>query len=173
MSKIDSMVEIMAKFTDYLGKHLPDDVMKNSGSCGKKRQGQLQRCSMTRCSKTWRKPRHSIGRAARTPVLFSSFPRGIELPHAGRCWKDILVEAVRKATRSAPLRHNAVETFLEKNTGDNTGLRLPWIDWDIVPNEKSITIDAYMAGGGCTLPGAARVSCRPLGMKGWSASFLT
>ena len=58
-----------------------------------------------------------------------------------------------QATRKGPLRHNAVETFDEKNTGTNTGSKIPWPDWEIVPNEDSVTIDVYMAGGGCTLPG--------------------
>jgi L(+)-tartrate dehydratase alpha subunit len=54
-----------------------------------------------------------------------------------------------------PLRHNAVETFDEKNTGTNTGTQIPWLDWRIVPGLDSCTIGVYMAGGGCTLPGAA------------------
>jgi L(+)-tartrate dehydratase alpha subunit len=78
----------------------------------------------------------------------------------------ILADAVRQATRTAPLRHNAVETFLEKNTGDNTGTRIPWIHWDIVPDRNDIEIDVYMAGGGCSLPGAAKVLMPAAGYEG-------
>ena len=50
-----------------------------------------------------------------------------------------------------------METFDDFNTGTNTGSRTPWLDWEIVPNSDKIEIDVYMAGGGCTLPGAAKV----------------
>jgi L(+)-tartrate dehydratase alpha subunit len=59
-------------------------------------------------------------------------------------------EATAEATRTGPLRHNAVETFDEKNTGTNTGTQIPWLDWRIVPEQDTCTIDVYMAGGGCT-----------------------
>ncbi len=65
-----------------------------------------------------------------------------------------------------PLRHNAVETFEEKNTGTNTGSKIPWLDWEIVPNDDSVTIDVYMAGGGCTLPGKATVLMPGQGYEG-------
>ena len=57
------------------------------------------------------------------------------------------------------LRHGLefVEVFDEKNTGDNTGTRIPWIDWEVVPNSDEVTIYMYMAGGGCSLPGTAKV----------------
>ena len=37
----------------------------------------------------------------------------------------ILDEAVRRTTQEAPLRHNALEIFVEKNTGNNNGVRIP------------------------------------------------
>jgi L(+)-tartrate dehydratase alpha subunit len=68
-----------------------------------------------------------------------------------------LTEAVRRATRSAPLRQNAVDFFDERNTGDNTGERMPWINWDLVPGGGDLEITVYFAGAGCCLPGQARV----------------
>ena len=79
---------------------------------------------------------------------------------------DILAEATREATEKAPLRHNAVETFVEKNTGTNTGTKIPWLDWEIVPEDDGITIDAYMAGGGCSPPGKAMVLMPGAGYEG-------
>ena len=64
---------------------------------------------------------------------------------------------MKKATILGPLRHNAVEVFDEENTGNNVGKRIPWIDWEIVPDSDEATISLYMAGGGCSLPGIARV----------------
>ena len=80
--------------------------------------------------------------------------------------EEILKEATAEATRMGPLRHNAVETFDEKNTGTNTGTNIPWLDWEIVPDDDGATIDVYMAGGGCTLPGKATVLMPGQGYEG-------
>jgi len=48
--------------------------------------------------------------------------------------ETILKEAVIKATKEAPLRHNSVETFDEYNTGKNVGKGTPTVFWEIVPN---------------------------------------
>ncbi len=54
--------------------------------------------------------------------------------------EEILNFATLEATRKGPLRHNAVETFEEKNTGTNTGSKTPWLDWEIDPQGDSATI---------------------------------
>ncbi len=59
-----------------------------------------------------------------------------------------------------------METFVETNTGNNTGVRLPWLEWEIVPGDDTATIEVYMAGGGCTLPGAAKVLMPGEGYEG-------
>ncbi len=40
------------------------------------------------------------------------------------------------------------------------------IFWEIIPNSDRIEIDAYMAGGGCTLPGKAMVLMPGAGYEG-------
>jgi len=42
---------------------------------------------------------------------------------------------------------------------------VPWIEWDIVPGDGA-TIEVYMAGGGCSLPGAAKVLMPSAGYEG-------
>jgi L(+)-tartrate dehydratase alpha subunit len=71
--------------------------------------------------------------------------------------EDSLREAVKRATAETPLRHNCVEVFDEKNTANNVGTRIPWIDWQYVPNSDDLAISIYLAGGGCSLPGASKV----------------
>jgi L(+)-tartrate dehydratase alpha subunit len=71
--------------------------------------------------------------------------------------ENALREGVIRATVDVPLRPNVVEIFDEKNTGDNTGTRIPWIDWELVPGKDSIRLFIYLAGGGCSLPGFAKV----------------
>jgi len=70
---------------------------------------------------------------------------------------EAITEAVRRATVSVPLRPNAVNYFDDKNTGDNTGERTPWIDWEIIPGSKEMEITLYFSGAGCSLPGQAKV----------------
>lgn len=77
-----------------------------------------------------------------------------------------LKQAVEDATVAAPLRHNAVEIFDEVNTGKNTGSGVPWVTWDLVPNRSDAEIEVYMAGGGCTLPGRAKVLMPSEGYEG-------
>ncbi len=67
-----------------------------------------------------------------------------------------LRESVKIATAETPLRPNAVEPFKEINTGDNVGARLPYFEYEIIQGD-SLTLDVYMAGGGCSLPGRAEV----------------
>jgi len=71
--------------------------------------------------------------------------------------REVLTEAVRRATESVPLRPNAVSFFDDKNSGDNTGERTPWIDWEITGDSKDLEITLYFSGAGCSLPGQARV----------------
>ena len=79
---------------------------------------------------------------------------------------ELLREAVIQATVDTPLRHNAVQTFDEYNTGKNVGKGIPTIWWDIVPHSNQCEIYTYMAGGGCTLPGNATVLMPGEGYEG-------
>jgi fumarate hydratase subunit alpha len=65
-----------------------------------------------------------------------------------------LINATRRATREGPLRPNAVDPFTQKNTGDNTGRFIPYINWEITQGD-TVEITAFPKGGGsenvCTL----------------------
>ncbi len=58
-----------------------------------------------------------------------------------------LTEATKKATKEVPLRPNAVNPIVGGNSGDNTGRKIPWINWEIVPGD-SLEITAFPKGGG-------------------------
>jgi L(+)-tartrate dehydratase alpha subunit len=79
---------------------------------------------------------------------------GEDFPHIGMIEREIR-RATVEATKRIPLRPNAVED--DRNTGDNTGERIPWIDWEIIPEREDAEITLYLAGGGSSLPGAAKV----------------
>lgn len=69
---------------------------------------------------------------------------------------DAIKDATQNATSSVPLRHNVVESFDERNTGNNIGTLAPWCEWEIIDGD-GLEIDVYLAGGGCTLPGRSKV----------------
>jgi len=58
-----------------------------------------------------------------------------------------LRNATKRATREVPLRPNAVDPFTRKNSGDNTGRFIPYINWEITKGD-SIEITALPKGGG-------------------------
>ncbi len=77
-----------------------------------------------------------------TPVFFvhagTESPWLADLPGA-------LVDAVRVATDSIPLRPSAIDPFTNRNVG-NVGRGVPVIDWDLVPGEEIVV--TYVAKGG-------------------------
>jgi len=58
-----------------------------------------------------------------------------------------LIKATRKATVEVPIRPNAVNPFTQKNSGDNTGRLIPWINWEIVSGDE-IEMTVLPKGGG-------------------------
>lgn len=155
--KREQFIDIMAKFTGYASKHLPDDVVK--------RLIELRAEENTDMAKIFYDAMFIDLKMARelnrpccqdTGVIQYFVQVGSDFPLISEI-EECLREAVIKATIDAPLRHNVVEVFDEKNTGNNVGTRIPWIDWEIVPHSSEVKIYMYMAGGGCSLPGSAKV----------------
>jgi L(+)-tartrate dehydratase alpha subunit len=163
---IAAMTDIMAKFTDYIGKHLPDDIMDKLKQLRSAEESSLAKVVYDSMFENLAKA-EDLNRPScqDTGVIQFFIKAGADFPLLSDV-RTILDEAVRKATRTAPLRHNAVEIFEEKNTGDNTGERIPWIDWEIVPNDSGITLEVYMAAGGCSLPGQGKTLVPAAGYEG-------
>ena len=61
--------------------------------------------------------------------------------------EDALRKATKRATEDVPLRPNAIDSFTQKNTGNNTGRFIPFIHWEIMSGD-SIEITALPKGGG-------------------------
>ncbi len=60
--------------------------------------------------------------------------------------KNILLKVTEKATKTIPLRPNAVN-FFEGNTGTNIGHLIPWMYWEESPN-SDLEITVQLKGGG-------------------------
>jgi len=61
--------------------------------------------------------------------------------------EEALIRAVRRATAEVPLRPNAVDPINQKNTGDNVGVNVPFINWQII-KDKYLEITVLPKGGG-------------------------
>ena len=163
---VAALTDLLSKFTAYIGKRLPTDVTARLGELREKEVNFLAK----EVYESMRLNQEAADRLDRpscqdTGVIQYFLTAGAKFPLLGEL-EDILREATLRATKEGPLRHNAVETFDEKNTGTNTGSRIPWLDWEIVPQDDGVTIDVYMAGGGCTLPGASKVLMPGQGYEG-------
>ena len=160
------MTDVIARFIAYLSKVLPDDIAAKLKELRKQEEGGLASLvydtmfeNQALAEKLNRPSCQDTGVIQFFAQVGTGFPLMDRLP-------GIFKNAVVKATTDAPLRHNAVETFDEYNTGNNTGYRVPWIEWELVPGSDALTLDIYMAGGGCTLPGKAMVLMPGAGYEG-------
>ncbi len=163
---VQCMTDIMSKFTDYVGKHLPDDVLAKLKQLREEEESPLSKVVYDSMFENLAKADQLDRPMCQDTGVIQYFVKaGAEFPLLSEV-RQVLGDAVRVATRTAPLRHNAVAIFQEKNTGNNTGERIPWIDWEIVPHDKGITIEVYMAGGGCSLPGQGKTLMPAAGYEG-------
>lgn len=161
-----SLTDLMARFTGYVGKHLPQDVLDKLAELRAREEAPLSKVVYDSMFDNLEAADRLDRPCCQDTGVIQYFVRaGANFPLLGQL-SEVLSDALRTATQDAPLRHNAVETFDEKNTGDNTGSRVPWIEWEIVPDDDTVTIEVYMAGGGCSLPGAAKVLMPSAGYEG-------
>ncbi|EZQ18114.1 tartrate dehydratase [Halopseudomonas bauzanensis] len=163
---VQSLTDVLGKFTAYIGKRLPTDVKEKTA---KLRAAETNSLAIE-IFDSMAENQEAADRLDRpscqdTGVIQYFISAGSRFPLLGEL-EGILENATLDATRLGPLRHNAVETFDEKNTGTNTGSKIPWLDWEIIPDADHAVIDVYMAGGGCTLPGSAKVLMPGQGYEG-------
>lgn len=164
--QVQKMTGQMAKFVGYIGKKLPDDVIAKLSEL----RGQETSPLASALYDTMFKNQELAVKLDRpscqdTGVLQFWVKCGTGFPLIDDL-EALLKEAVVEATFATPLRHNSVETFDEVNTRRNVGKGTPTVFWDIVPHSDQCEIYAYMAGGGCTLPGKAMVLMPGAGYEG-------
>ncbi|MCD6504755.1 fumarate hydratase [Candidatus Bathyarchaeota archaeon] len=100
-----------------------------------------------------------------TGTLLYYIKAGEDFPMLGEL-PAIIKEATVKATASTPLRPNAVDVITGKNSGDNTGEGIPWIEWEIIPESEEAEITVMLKGGGSEGPSLAKTIPPGLGVKG-------
>ena len=163
---VNKLTEIVANFTAMISTRMPDDVVDKLKQLKDAETSSMGKIiyhtmfdNMQKAIDLNRPACQDTGEIMFFVKVGSRFPLLGEL-------QSILKQAVEEATVKAPLRHNAVEIFDEVNTGKNTGSGVPWVTWDIIPDNDDAEIEVYMAGGGCTLN---RLGIGPQGLTGNSS----
>ncbi len=163
---VSRLTNTIAKFVDYTGKVLPDDVKKKLQELGAQEDTPLAKSIYEAMFKNQILSQELNRPSCQdTGAIQFILKCGADFPYIGEI-ENVLRESVIKATQDSPLRHNSVETFDEYNTGKNIGKGVPTIFWDIVPDNDQLEINTYMAGGGCSLPGKAMVLMPGEGYEG-------
>lgn len=153
----ERMADVMERFITVACRRLPDDVYEKLMECRDAETSQLQRVVYDSYFENLKRARQLDRPCCQDTGLLHFYLRcGADFPYLGAV-EGALKTAVARATVSSPLRPNAVDFFTERNTGDNTGERMPWLHWDILPDASDLQICVYFAGAGCSLPGRAQV----------------
>lgn len=165
-AQVQAMTETLAKFIAHFGKVLPDDVRAKLKELAAQETSPHAKLVYETMFKNQELAEKLNRPCCQDTGVIQFFARvGTKFPLIDDL-EEIFRNAVLAATKEAPLRHNAVQTFDEYNTGCNVGLNAPCIDWQIVPNSDVLDLNIYMAGGGCTLPGKAMVLMPGAGYEG-------
>ena len=164
--QVELLTNYVANFVAHTAKVLPDDVIAKLDELAEKEDSPLSK-TIYQTMKLNQKLAKELNRPScqDTGVMQFVVRCGTNFPLINEL-ADLLKEAVMRATKQAPLRHNSVETFDEYNTGKNVGTGTPTIFWEIVPNSDELDLYTYMAGGGCSLPGKAMVLMPGAGYEG-------
>lgn len=151
--EIKRLTDMVADFVGHTEK-APDDVVAKLEELGSKEDAALPKVLYETMTK-------NQGLAVEldrpscqdTGVLQFWLKCGTNFPYINEL-EALLTDAVVQATFATPLRHNSVQTFDEYNTKKNVRKRnTDGYGGILIPNNDQCEIYAYMAGGGCTLPG--------------------
>ncbi|MGC8674899.1 fumarate hydratase [Fervidicoccus sp.] len=161
----NKLVKILSGFINVVAIKLPDDVNEKLNELIEKEQSDVGKLVYEAVKKNL-----SLALERKAPLcqdtgvleFFVKF--GENFPY-----KSMLLKAIREgtviSTKNGFLRPNVVDPSTEKNSGDNTGPKIPWIEIEIEENSDYADVQLYLAGGGASRPGSAR-TLDPA--EGWS-----
>jgi len=157
MNDKEKFTDIIEKFISLAAVRLSDDVMRKLEELREAEDSPVQKAIYGSYFENFKMAAAKNCPCCQdTGMLQFYIKAGTSFPHLD-ITEEAITQAVMRATSSIPLRPNAVNFFDEKNTGDNTGERCPWISWEIVPVCQEMEITLYFSGAGCSLPGQAKV----------------
>ena len=143
----DSVVNATIDILKKAETQLPSDVINALEQAQMRETSQIAKAQLSAILQNIEIAKeHSIPMCQDTGILvfFVELGRNVHLDFN---LEDAIIEGVRRATESIPLRPNAVDPLTRKNSGNNTGIGLPDIKYELVDGDK-ITITVAPKGAG-------------------------
>ena len=97
------------------------------------------------------------------PIIYVTFGK-VEIPGADQV-ENAIIEGVKAATEEVPLRPNTVHPLTRKNTGNNTGIHMPYINYKNSDNNY-LEITVMPKGAGSENMSALGMLLPSQGVKG-------
>ena len=163
-NEVKQLTDMVASFVDHISKKLPDDVVAKLEELASKETAPLPKVLYETMTKN-QKLAVQLDRPScqDTGVLQFWLKCGTNFPYINEL-KVLLKEAVVQAAFAVLPVTILLKTLMSTNKKNVARVLTAW--WDIVPNSDKCEIYAYMAGGGCTLPGKAMVLMPGAGYEG-------
>jgi fumarate hydratase subunit alpha len=156
---------VAVKLLELATTALPSDVkeaLKRAYSEEESKVGKVQLKAMLRNVELADKMRVPICQDTGTVIFYvkaGSQVTGLDMV------EEALHKATARATGEVPLRPNAVDPFTQKNTGNNTGRFIPYINWEVVFGDI-LEIAVMPKGGGSENVSALAMLNPSQGIKG-------
>jgi fumarate hydratase subunit alpha len=125
---------------------LPKDVEEALRAAQKNESDENAKTQLSAILQNLEIARTGIPMCQDTGIMIFYVKVGDKFPFIGEI-RGALEAATKKATKEIPIRPNAVNPIVGGNSGDNTGRKIPWINWDIISGD-SLEITAFPKGGG-------------------------
>lgn len=138
----DTTVRLLRKAATVL----PPDVEKALRAAHERETNETAKTQLAAILKNIEIARDGIPMCQDTGIMIFYIKVGENFPFMGSI-RDAITKGVIKATAEVPLRPNAVNPIVGGNSGNNTGRKIPWINWEVVPGD-SLEITAFPKGGG-------------------------
>lgn len=149
------MSRVLSSFINTVAVKLPDDVLNKLHELAKKEtspRGKLIYAAMLENLRLAEVKKAPLCQDTGVLEFFITF--GEHFPYKSELLKAIR-EATLESTRLGYLRPNVVDPISNKNTGNNIGPKLPWINIEIEQDTDFADVKLYLAGGGSSRPGRA------------------
>jgi fumarate hydratase subunit alpha len=143
---------------------LPNDVKAALEAARKRETNETARTQLSAILTNLDIAKTGIPMCQDTGIIIFYVKMGDKFPHIGEI-KKALTKATQKATIEVPLRPNAVNPIVGGNSGDNTGAKIPWINWEIVEG-NSLEVTVFPKGGGSENASIVGMLKPGVGLKG-------
>ncbi|MFW9907720.1 MAG: fumarate hydratase [Candidatus Thorarchaeota archaeon] len=138
----DTTYRLLAK----AATELPKDVKEALEAATKREKNETAKTQLSAILTNLDIAKTGVPMCQDTGIVIFYVKVGNKFPYIGEI-KNALSKATEKATAEVPLRPNAVNPIVGGNSGNNTGVKIPWINWELVDG-NALEVIAFPKGGG-------------------------